>query len=60
MHMPGTRPVQHLRFMIDKALAEAGIVIAFPQRDVHLNADKPVRIELSRSPKSDKPTGNKP
>ena len=50
----------NLRFMVDNAFADAGIVIAFPQRDVHFDADKPVRIELSRSPKTDKPTGNKP
>jgi small-conductance mechanosensitive channel len=41
-----------LRFMIDKAFAEAGIVIAFPQRDVHFDAGKPLRIELTRQQKS--------
>lgn len=35
-----------LRFMIDKALAEAGIGIPFPQRDVHLDAGGPLRIEV--------------
>ena len=29
-------------------LAEAGITIAFPQRDVHLDASKPLEIKLSR------------
>lgn len=41
-----------LRFMIDKAFAEAGIVIAFPQRDIHFDRETPLRIELSRNQKS--------
>jgi small-conductance mechanosensitive channel len=36
-----------LRYMIDNMLAEAGIVMAFPQRDIHFDNDKPIRIELS-------------
>ena len=36
-----------LRFMIDGALASAGIVIAFPQRDIHFDS-QPLRVELSR------------
>jgi len=39
-----------LRFMIDKAFAEAGIVIAFPQRDIHFDSETPLRVELSRPP----------
>jgi potassium efflux system protein len=35
-----------LRFMIEKHFAEKGIVIAFPQRDVRLDATKPLRIEV--------------
>jgi small-conductance mechanosensitive channel len=42
-----------LRFMIDKAFAQAGIVIAYPQRDVHFDRETPLRVELSRSPKSE-------
>jgi len=38
-----------LRFMIDKEFADNGIVMAFPQRDLHFDNDKPLRIELSRS-----------
>jgi small-conductance mechanosensitive channel len=38
-----------LRFMVDKALTEAGIVMAFPQRDIHFDDSKPLRIELSRA-----------
>jgi small-conductance mechanosensitive channel len=41
-----------LRYMIDKAFAEAGIVIAFPQRDIHFDEGKPLRIELSRAARS--------
>ncbi len=36
-----------LRFMIEKQFAESGIVIAFPQRDVHLHAAAPLRVELA-------------
>ncbi len=35
-----------LRFMIARRFEEAGIVIAFPQRDVHLDAPRPLRVEL--------------
>jgi small-conductance mechanosensitive channel len=35
-----------LRFMIEKRFAEASIVIAFPQRDVRLDAAKPLRVEV--------------
>ena len=33
--------------MIDKRLAEAGIAIAFPQRDVHLSASAPLEIRMA-------------
>jgi potassium-dependent mechanosensitive channel len=39
-----------LRFMIEKRLTEAGISIAFPQREIHLSADKPLRVEVAQSP----------
>ncbi len=42
----------NLRFMIDNAFADAGIVIAFPQRDVHFDPANPLRVELSHSPKT--------
>jgi len=35
-----------LRFMTEKALAEAGIAIPFPQRDVHVDAGGPLRVEV--------------
>jgi small-conductance mechanosensitive channel len=42
------RVMSDLRFMIGKRLDEAGIVIAFPQRDVHLDAPRPIRVEVVR------------
>jgi len=41
-----------LRFRIDKLFREAGIVIAFPQRDMHLDAARPLEIRL-RGPEDD-------
>ncbi len=35
-----------LRFMVHKALEEAGIALPFPQRDVHLDAARPLRVEV--------------
>lgn len=35
-----------LRFAIEQALRQAGIGIAFPQRDVHLDLAGPVRVEV--------------
>ncbi|MBL8349415.1 MAG: mechanosensitive ion channel [Burkholderiaceae bacterium] len=35
-----------LRFAIEQALREAGIAIAFPQRDVHLDLAGPVQVEM--------------
>jgi len=35
-----------LRFMVYKALDEAGIAIPFPQRDLHLDASRPLQVEL--------------
>jgi potassium-dependent mechanosensitive channel len=36
-----------LRFAIDELLADRGIVLAYPQRDVHLNVLRPVEVRLS-------------
>ncbi|MDX1946755.1 MAG: mechanosensitive ion channel [Pirellulaceae bacterium] len=36
-----------LRFRIDDLLADRGIVLAFPQRDVHLNVLRPVEVRLT-------------
>jgi small-conductance mechanosensitive channel len=40
-----------LRFRIDDLFREAGIVIAFPQRDVHLDASKPLELKILRGDK---------
>lgn len=37
-----------LRFMIDSFCRDAGITIAFPQRDVHLDSLRPVEVRLVR------------
>jgi potassium efflux system protein len=40
-------PVQHeLHKAIDREFRKAGIVIAFPQRDVHFDADHPLKIQM--------------
>lgn len=41
-----------LRYMIDKALAESGITIAFPQRDIHFDPKVPLRVEFASLPNS--------
>jgi potassium efflux system protein len=41
-----------LRYMIDKALAEAGITIAFPQRDIHFDRNVPLRVEIASASNS--------
>jgi small-conductance mechanosensitive channel len=46
---PEVNPLQvasDLRFMIDRRFAEEKIVLAFPQRDVHLDSAQPLRIEM--------------
>jgi len=39
-----------LQLEIYRRFAEAGIVIAFPQRDVHLGSEKPLRISIEPGP----------
>lgn len=41
-----------IRFNLDHLFREAGIVIAFPQRDVHLFTAEPLRVQMA-SPPSD-------
>lgn len=43
-----SRAQSALRFLIDRYFAEAGIVIAFPQRDIHLDTLRPLEIRLRR------------
>ncbi len=37
-----------LRFAIDELFANRGIVLAYPQRDVHLNVMRPVEVRLAQ------------
>jgi small-conductance mechanosensitive channel len=39
-----------LRFMLEKRLAEAGIAISYPQRDLHLDTARPLQIEVVSGP----------
>ena len=39
----------NVRFLIEKHLREAGIVVAFPQRDVHLDTTKPIEMRIINS-----------
>lgn len=39
-----------IRFMIDKAFAAANIVISFPQRDIHFDTERPLKVEWSKGP----------
>ncbi len=39
-----------IRFRVDELFREAGIVIAFPQRDVHLDSVAPLEVKLLREP----------
>lgn len=39
-----------VRYSVVEALTAAGIVIAFPQRDVHLDTSRPLEVRLSSSP----------
>jgi len=40
------RVTSDLRFMIDQRFAEDNIALAFPQRDVHLDSARPLRVEV--------------
>ena len=44
-----------VRFEIDAVFREEGIVIAFPQRDLHFDANKPLSIQLMGNPFAPKP-----
>jgi potassium efflux system protein len=44
--MDRRRVLSDLRFRLDELFRENGIVIAFPQRDVHLDSLKPVEVRL--------------
>lgn len=51
-----------IRHMIDGLLKEAGIVIAFPQRDIHLDTSQPLEVRMvppepANEPDKELPTG---
>lgn len=45
--MDGAKIRSEVRTSIDDAFREAGIVIAFPQRDIHLDMSAPLEVRLS-------------
>jgi small-conductance mechanosensitive channel len=51
IHLADRKRVESdLRFMIDQLLADAGITMALPQRDVHLDVSKPLAVSLLPQP----------
>jgi small-conductance mechanosensitive channel len=55
---PGVSTMQvlsDLRFIIEKATAEAGIAIAYPQRDVHVDSLRPLRVEVVHEAERSRP-----
>ena len=44
-----------IRYEIERDLRDAGIVMAFPQRDIHLDSAVPLRVELSHAPSGPSP-----
>jgi small-conductance mechanosensitive channel len=42
----GGQIASDLRYMIEKALSDAGIAVPYPQRDVHLDAAGPLKVEV--------------
>ena len=43
----------NVRFLIERHLREAGIVVAFPQRDVHMDTSKPLDLRIINVDKDD-------
>nr|MCU0768473.1 mechanosensitive ion channel [Burkholderiaceae bacterium] len=46
----GMQVQSDLRFMLEKRLADAGIAISYPQRDLHLDTARPLQIEVVGGP----------
>jgi small-conductance mechanosensitive channel len=44
-----------IRHMIEKRLREAGICFTSPERDIHLDTDEPLKIELVAGEHGDRP-----
>ena len=45
--MDGAKIRSEVRVAIDEAFTDAGIVIAFPQRDVHIDMQSPIEVSLA-------------
>jgi potassium efflux system protein len=41
--------ISELNETVYKRFAEAGIVIAFPQRDIHFNSENPIRVSIQKT-----------
>jgi len=54
----GTVIMSDLRFMIEKRFGESGIAMPYPQRDVHLDASRPLQVELTRGPAVPSPSAS--
>ena len=52
--------ISDLNLAINQKFNEAGIVIAFPQRDVHLDTSGPLDIRIQRDPGVEAPPAEKP
>ncbi len=37
-----------IRFAVDKEFRDAGIVIAFPQRDIHIDSLNPIEVKIAK------------
>ena len=48
--MDQRRVLSDLRFRLDERFREAGIVIAFPQRDLHLDTLRPLQVQMIGKP----------
>jgi len=54
-------PAKHeLHKAIDREFRKAGIVISFPQRDVHFDTDQPLKIEVVSDKPKPAPAGSEP
>lgn len=60
--MERLRVESDVRYMIDQSFREAGLVIAFPQRDVHLDTAAPLAVRLlpESGPHTDVPSSDRP
>jgi len=44
------RVASDLRFMIEQSFTQEGIVMAFPQRDLHFDNERPLRVQVVAAP----------